>query len=406
MARARTEPALGDHFDCVRLGSGPVSAATFGSALAATDLGERMNELSEAAQACGLVGLGETITPASLPVALNKAEAAGLDVRSHLQDRVKALSWHSRKGSLKAVASALRAWHGFATLVLGYGEEATLPPRSPQDVLLWLACFKSGKTAKAYVSNLFWACTAEGIDTSWHGERLTMLTNGILKVDLKNVNLVISCKFLLKTPVVEQIVDLADGLDDVEFSVMILTCWYFLTRVQSEVIPLEFGTVDEASVLPAGRHSSVHASPNGKWVGIRWAKRKNRSGGSYIRRMCTCATSGAKYCVAHRFRTWELGQRAEVGEKAFQLSEAQVVRKLRRYLTLLQVAGASQYTLKSFRAGRATEMAALGYTLPAILEAGEWRSRAVFNYLNTEEADHAELLRQSLEASDDENLDD
>ena len=50
-------------------------------------------------------------------------------------------------------------------------------------------------------------------------------------------------------------------------------------------------------------------------------------------------------------------------------------------------------------------MAALGYTLPSILEAGEWRSRAVFAYLNTEEAGHAEILRQSLEASDDENVD-
>ena len=79
-----------------------------------------------------------------------------------------------------------------------------------------------------------------------------MLTNGILKVDLTNVNLVISCKFLLKTPVVEQIVDLVDRLGGEEFSVMILTCWYFLTRVQSEVLPLEFGTLDEASVLSAG----------------------------------------------------------------------------------------------------------------------------------------------------------
>ena len=64
--------------------------------------------------------------------------------------------------------------------------------------------------------------------------------------------------------------------------------------------------------------------------------------------------------------------------------------------------GAEQYTLKSFRAGKATEMAAQGFTLAQILDAGEWKSRAVYNYIDANTADQAELLRQTIEAPDDE----
>ena len=37
-----------------------------------------------------------------------------------------------------------------------------------------------------------------------------------------------------------------------------------------------------------------------------------------------------------------------------------------------------------------------------ILDAGEWKSRAVYNYIGVDAADLAELLRQTIDASNDE----
>ncbi len=48
-------------------------------------------------------------------------------------------------------------------------------------------------------------------------------------------------------------------------------------------------------------------------------------------------------------------------------------------------------------------MAKQGNDLRAILEAGEWRSRALLAYIAPEAVDDWELLRSSIEASDDED---
>ena len=57
-------------------------------------------------------------------------------------------------------------------------------------------------------------------------------------------------------------------------------------------------------------------------------------------------------------------------------------------------------TLKAFRAGKANSMAATGSGLRAILEAGEWKSKAVLNYLQSETIDEISLLNATIEQSD------
>ena len=52
------------------------------------------------------------------------------------------------------------------------------------------------------------------------------------------------------------------------------------------------------------------------------------------------------------------------------------------------------YTLKTYRAGRATDMAAEGFNLGEIQLAGEWSSTsALFSYMNTDVADRAQELK-------------
>ena len=75
---------------------------------------------------------------------------------------------------------------------------------------------------------------------------------------------------------------------------------------------------------------------------------------------------------------------------------------LQRILTLLAVPGASSFTLKAFRAGKATALAAAGFSIGDILRAGEWCSRAFLAYIDEDAVDAAQLLQQTLAASDEE----
>ena len=75
---------------------------------------------------------------------------------------------------------------------------------------------------------------------------------------------------------------------------------------------------------------------------------------------------------------------------------------MRQLLGLLQFEGASAVTLKAFRAGKATELAAAGKSVGHILRAGEWRSAAFLAYLDEDAVDAAQLLHRTLEQSDEE----
>ena len=59
---------------------------------------------------------------------------------------------------------------------------------------------------------------------------------------------------------------------------------------------------------------------------------------------------------------------------------------MKQYLTKLGIAdGARHLTFKSWRAGRATEMAREGINLGEILRAGGWRSSAFLRYLDEDQ---------------------
>ena len=76
------------------------------------------------------------------------------------------------------------------------------------------------------------------------------------------------------------------------------------------------------------------------------------------------------------------------------------MKTLRRLLALLGVDGHSEFSLKAFRAGRATSLAAAGKSIGHILSAGEWRSAAFLSYIDTDAVDQAQLLDKTLDESD------
>ena len=79
---------------------------------------------------------------------------------------------------------------------------------------------------------------------------------------------------------------------------------------------------------------------------------------------------------------------------------AKALTGLKRVPRLLGTPSADLFGFKSFRAGKATEMAATGFGLAEILQAGEWRSSAYLRYLDESIADEGEMLRQAVDGSD------
>ena len=103
--------------------------------------------------------------------------------------------------------------------------------------------------------------------------------------------------------------------------------------------------------------------------------------------------------MAHRVHDYLVSARLSDGDKLFpMLKPAMTLKIVINALILMSVPGAQSMTWKSIRAGHATHMAASGATLAAILEAGEWRSAAFLNYIDSNVADSTEVLRQSLQA--------
>ena len=91
-------------------------------------------------------------------------------------------------------------------------------------------------------------------------------------------------------------------------------------------------------------------------------------------------------------------QQLTVGEKVWTFTQGDAKRKLNRYLGLLGVMEAEAFTFKAIRAGRATDMAANGYTLGEITSAGEWMDpKSALPYVKDDVADAVEILRQMIE---------
>ena len=73
---------------------------------------------------------------------------------------------------------------------------------------------------------------------------------------------------------------------------------------------------------------------------------------------------------------------------------------VRQLLAALEVDSPEQYTLKMFRSGHATALAAEGKSIGHILQAGEWRSAAFLSYLDEDTVDAAQVVEHLLSDSE------
>ena len=157
-------------------------------------------------------------------------------------------------------------------------------------------------------------------------------------------------------------------------------------RVQSETLKLERGAPTERYQKHESRHSAVwceEIEEKSTVLFVKLSRLKSRPRGSLLRRTCTCHLGDTRCCVAHVVQ--RVLNLVAAGEKLFQFNGTEFRRVLRRLLTFLGHNGASQFTLKDFRAGRATSLAASGHSIGEILIAGEWKSSVFLRYCQADD---------------------
>ena len=338
-------------------------------------------------------------TPTAIVQSLVGAQARGEPVANVLLARAAAHRLEPKRLSKAQVASALRLWHQFAVHVLDYAAAATLPPKDGSHVEAFVGVFRNPATAANYVSNIRWACLHLGLSSAWDTVTLQATVKGAKRRRVRLHGGPSGAKRLMTKSLLSSVIAAADQSGLEELPVQCLLAWHFLLRVQSECCPLEVGQPLDAESLPLGRHSAIWVDGHSK-VCLKLRVRKNRPQGSFLRRPCTCHTTGRQLCVAHRLKDFLRGKAQ--GSRLWKSSSHHMLASIRRILGAMNIVRPEEFTLKMFRAGHATALAEEGKSIGAILQAGEWRSAAFLAYVDVDAVDACQLLDKVLDESDDE----
>ena len=244
-----------------------------------------------------------------------------------------------------------------------------------------------------------------GLSKSWDSDSLQLTIKGLKAKSASSAMQKLARLLLLSTSLVRRLVAFADAAwPDSWFPVMLLVAWALLLRVQSEALPLEVGSLPDLTTLPPSRHSAVCWDETGTlWV--RWQRRKHRPQGCTRSLPCACSTDGFQFCAVCRLRDYVAARNLQPGDRCWRdVSVSSSLSILRQGLTMLQIPGAAAFTWKAVRAGRATELSRTPHvTIQEVMDAGDWRSQAVFNYIKPDEIEPLEALAIALEESDPES---
>ena len=374
---------------------GSVSCSALATSLDEGLIASREAALQDDLIAKELNGLGAALNPAKAVTALKRSQEAGHNVTETLAEMVDLLFLETNRKSLGTIAASLRCWDAFA-LVKGYAESSTIPPRHDGDAMEYLSIFRNANTAANYLSALTWACKKLRLSLEWRTTSVNSMISGIKKrgIRLGSGALVISC--LLNDGLVLRIQRLATSLGEGRSGDIIVVNYEWLCRVQSEGCKLWVGSDSDALQLPPGVTGSIWICWRKSVAYFRMLRRKNRPGGSLMARTCVCSAGlPCGFCAVAR-----LTQGQTPGQLLWDIAPANMLKMVRRYLTLLHVPNASTATLKMFRSGKASSLAAQGKSMRVILELGQWRSNAVLNYIKPEVVDDLALLKVTLDASD------
>ena len=200
----------------------------------------------------------------------------------------------------------------------------------------------------------------------------------------------------LRAPRVRTLVRLAEAEGDREWADMTTAGYVGLLRFKSECVPLRKASVARDSE-PLLAHSAVTL-----WdteISIRLRRRKNRPRGAFVRRVCACSSS-EQLCLVHRLKPrWE---NTSDGERLFQMTYEEWLRRLRRRLAQLGEVHPERFASNALRRGAATDVFRRTGSIAAVLHAGDWSSPAFLKYLKEEAVDPEAVAAALADASDDE----
>jgi hypothetical protein len=372
------------------------SAEALASILAPEQYKQAETSIAVLEEDFGVSGLSTSLRPFEAIEKLGLAKAAGKDVDLLLSAKAENFRDLSVQGSYASVASALRCWHRFATLFLGYSEDSTLPPREAEHVVKFLAVFRKAKTAENYIGAIKWACIRTKLPITWRDATVAQGLAGAKRRTITMIGEAAQQRFFLTHVIMVQLIQMLLRMEvPPGMAVLAVIAWQFLLRVQSEGIPLVRGSPAACHGLPPACHSGVWIAADK--IHIRLRKRKHRASGSWLKRACTCSECPL-LCGIHFAGQYVMTK--PIGEELFGFSQAQFTHAIKRALTLLEIPGASTFSLKAFRAGRATELALKGVPIGKILQAGEWKSSAFLRYIDEDTVDHASFAHEILESDD------
>ena len=279
--------------------------------------------------------------------------------------------------SKASTASGIRSWMRFSDQVLGLkGRE--LPPTA-DGLIAWSTLFRSSATFANYVGYVRVACELLGLSTAVFNETESLLRRAKASIDKKR-HFVPRKPLFIRRNMVQQLMQVGcDTPLSEQHAYLFLVCYCFLLRLPSEGIPIARDSI--GSRLSIGNSALISVTHDEIILKLR--RRKNKEGGSVLRRGCWCDKC-AHTCPLHVIGPFI--RRHTAGERLFAgITGGSALHHLRQLLTLLDVPNAYEYRTHDLRRGHARDLQASGSSLCEILKAGEWRSAAFMAYLDTDQ---------------------
>ena len=184
--------------------------------------------------------------------------------------------------------SGVKCWIRFAEAMLGGGQYG-FPP-TVDALLLWSHTFRCVGTFGNYVGHLRTLCLALDVPMpAADNPAIARAKASIVKRMLFSPR---PRMFIQRTVVRNMSLAVERGVLSFSMAMLWLTAYVFLLRVPSEALPLVRGTGSDV-----GNQATIFLDEEG-CVSIRLRRRKNRPGGSLLRRKCACAAC-PKICPVH-----------------------------------------------------------------------------------------------------------
>jgi len=268
----------------------------------------------------------------------------------------------------------------------------------------FVAASLAGGTAANYMTYLRTACAMAGRPkVEWDDNSKKFSERAVGKMLLKMWGGPKRIPFLIPYALVQGLAVFNEMTQIVAMALVVVFNFEFLLPTNSEGLVVYMGEHDDVtkqeSGKPLGRPNGVHISEK-KFVNI-MAKCKNRPRGSVLRRCCHCQRKGNQVCVVCDMT--KLLKDKVPGDLVWKFDGARLISMIKTQLGMLgSKDGEKSFSWKSFRGGKATDMAKCGLSLGEILLAGEWRSRAFERYVDADRIVPIEIPEEAIKDSDNE----